>query len=132
MLELGPGIGFFTLELARLVGSSGRVITVECPATDDCRFAATRSQGGSWPAASMPVWFRQYRSGPRCSTWVDQHFGGWTDRQMKPRGRQRLALGHLNDPARRSAEDVQGFVATVIWGRSPGWYSCLFCNPETP
>jgi hypothetical protein len=86
MLEVGPGIGFFTLELARLVGSSGRVITVECPATDDCRFAATRSQGGSWPAASMPVWFRQYRSGPRCSTWVDQHFGGWTDRQMKPRG----------------------------------------------
>src|SRR5713226_6618958 len=29
VLEPGPGMGFFTLELARLVGSSGRVIAVE-------------------------------------------------------------------------------------------------------
>ena len=29
VLEPGPGMGFFTLELARLVGSSGRVIAVD-------------------------------------------------------------------------------------------------------
>jgi tRNA A58 N-methylase Trm61 len=29
VLEPGPGMGFFTLDLARLVGSSGRVIVVE-------------------------------------------------------------------------------------------------------
>lgn len=29
MLEPGPGMGFFTLELARLVGASGRVIAVD-------------------------------------------------------------------------------------------------------
>jgi ubiquinone/menaquinone biosynthesis C-methylase UbiE len=29
VLELGPGMGFFTLDLARLVGSRGRVITVD-------------------------------------------------------------------------------------------------------
>jgi tRNA A58 N-methylase Trm61 len=29
VLEPGPGMGFFTLELARLVGTSGRVVAVE-------------------------------------------------------------------------------------------------------
>jgi len=29
VLEPGPGMGFFTLELARLVGASGRVVTVD-------------------------------------------------------------------------------------------------------
>ena len=32
MLEPGPGMGFFTLELARLVGSSGRVVAVDVQA----------------------------------------------------------------------------------------------------
>ncbi|HXN47666.1 MAG TPA: methyltransferase domain-containing protein, partial [Bryobacteraceae bacterium] len=29
VLEPGPGMGFFTLDLARLVGSSGRVVAVD-------------------------------------------------------------------------------------------------------
>ena len=29
VLELGPGMGFFTVELARLVGASGRVIALD-------------------------------------------------------------------------------------------------------
>src|SRR5437667_12782103 len=29
VLEPGPGMGFFTLELARLVGTSGRVVAVD-------------------------------------------------------------------------------------------------------
>src|SRR5271157_3888147 len=29
VLEPGPGMGYFTLELARLVGSSGRVVAVD-------------------------------------------------------------------------------------------------------
>jgi len=32
VLEPGPGMGFFTLELARLVGSSGRVVAVDVQA----------------------------------------------------------------------------------------------------
>ncbi len=32
VLELGPGMGFFTLELARLVGPTGRVIAVDVQA----------------------------------------------------------------------------------------------------
>lgn len=32
VLEPGPGMGFFTLELARLVGDSGRVVTVDVQA----------------------------------------------------------------------------------------------------
>jgi ubiquinone/menaquinone biosynthesis C-methylase UbiE len=30
VLEVGPGMGFFTLELAKLVGPHGRVVTVDC------------------------------------------------------------------------------------------------------
>lgn len=32
MLEPGPGMGFFTLEIAKLVGSSGRVVAVDVQA----------------------------------------------------------------------------------------------------
>ena len=32
VLEPGPGMGFFTLELARLVGPHGRVVSVEMQA----------------------------------------------------------------------------------------------------
>jgi SAM-dependent methyltransferase len=45
VLEPGPGMGFFTLELARLVGSSGRVVAVDIQARmlDELRRRAARA-----------------------------------------------------------------------------------------
>jgi hypothetical protein len=61
VLEPGPGMGFFTLELGRLVGPSGRVIAVDFQ-PDGRRLTPPRSQGRpGYSTTSMPAWFRRRR-----------------------------------------------------------------------
>jgi ubiquinone/menaquinone biosynthesis C-methylase UbiE len=47
VLEPGPGMGAFTLELARLVGSSGRVVAVDVQSKmlDGLKRRAKRAKG---------------------------------------------------------------------------------------
>jgi len=54
VLEPGPGMGFFTLELARRVGPQGRVIAVDVQ-PKMIEGLARRAASPGWPDASMPA-----------------------------------------------------------------------------
>lgn len=69
VLEPGPGMGFFTLELARLVGATGRVVAVDIQrkmidlkrraakaGLGNKKREATRSDASPWWAFSRPDW----------------------------------------------------------------------------
>jgi SAM-dependent methyltransferase len=48
VLEPGPGMGFFTLEIARLVGPSGRVVAVDIQPRMLSRLKRRAAQAGLW------------------------------------------------------------------------------------
>ena len=69
VLEPGPGMGFFTLELARLVGPAGRVIA-RCKSDDSLRqgqLALPNGYGQSYPAKDGA----RLSNGPRVNLLTD-------------------------------------------------------------
>ena len=54
VLEPGPGMGFFTLELARLVGPSGRIVSHSASSADARLSAAAAAIMAAFHAPSPP------------------------------------------------------------------------------